>query len=78
MDLQTYVADVDRRKALADALGKSPDYLWQLGTGWQGRRPSPELARAIERETAQLGPEVVPKESMRPDVWGDEADRQVA
>lgn len=70
MDLQTYVTDVDRRRALAEATGTSPDYLWQLGTGWNDRKPGIELAKAIERETTRLGPEPVSKESMRPDVWG--------
>ncbi|MFQ6309890.1 hypothetical protein [Lysobacter capsici] len=68
MDLQTFIADTGRRKLLADALGKSPDYLWQLGTGWNGRKPSPQLAMEIESATRDLGPEEVRCESLRPDM----------
>lgn len=71
MDLHTYISDTDRRRALAEATGTSPDYLWQLGTGWNGRKPSIDLAKAIERETARLGPATVTKEVLRPDVWGE-------
>jgi hypothetical protein len=69
MDLQTYIADLDRRQALADAIPASPDYLWQIATNWNGRKPSPKLALAIEKHTEILGPEKVPKESLLPEVW---------
>lgn len=68
MDLQTFIGDSDRRRALAERLGKSPDYLWQIGTGWNGRKASPELALGIERATAELGPDRVRCELIRPDV----------
>ncbi len=55
---------MNRRVALAEACGTSPDYLWQIATRWRGKRPSPELAASIERETERLGPEQVPKEPM--------------
>lgn len=77
MDLLTYIADMPRRVALAEALNSSPDYLNQLARKWRGKLPSPDFARAIERETERLGPEVVPKESLRPDLWGP-ADEPVA
>ncbi|MCM2518499.1 hypothetical protein NDN68_00750 [Stenotrophomonas maltophilia] len=64
MDLLTYISDMSRRVALADACGTSPEYLWQIATGWRGKRPSARLACAIERESARLGPEVVRKEPM--------------
>lgn len=70
MDLLTYISDMTRRVALADACGTSPEYLWQIATGWRGKRPSARLACAIERESARLGPAVVRKEPMifgRPD-----------
>lgn len=67
MDLNTFIADTDRRRALAERLKKNPSYLWQIATG--RRRASTDLAQQIERETAELGPEQVPKESLRPDVW---------
>lgn len=64
MDLLTYISDMTRRVALADACGTSPEYLWQIATGWRGKRPSARLACAIERESARLGPAVVRKEPM--------------
>jgi DNA-binding transcriptional regulator YdaS (Cro superfamily) len=82
MDLKTFISDTARRRALAEAVGTSPVYLWQVGTGWKGRKPSPELALAIERESDRIGPAQVPRESMRPDIWspsdaGDPASHQV-
>lgn len=62
MDLLTYISDMPRRAALAEACGSDPDYLWQIATN--RRRPSPELAEAIERESARLGPERVAKEPL--------------
>lgn len=64
MDLLTYISEMPRRIALADACGTSPEYLWQIATRWRGKRPSPELAALIERETDRLGPEKVAKEPM--------------
>ncbi|WP_411851592.1 hypothetical protein ACLB90_03200 [Stenotrophomonas sp. LGBM10] len=64
MDLLTYIYDMNRRAALAGACGTSPEYLWQIATRWRGKRPSPELAASIERESGRLGPEQVPKEPM--------------
>ena len=71
MDLATFNSDTARRAELARRLGRSPDYLWQLGIGWRGKRPSPELAIAIDRETATWGRRFrVRKETLRPDLWG--------
>lgn len=70
MDLLTFIADMPRRKALADELCKSPDYLWQIGKGWNNRKPSPALALAIERATAKIGPEPVSRHELRPDLFG--------
>jgi hypothetical protein len=69
MDLQTFISDGDRKAKLAAATNKSPGYLWQVATGWRGKRASPELAQEIERESALIGPEAVPKSSIRPDLW---------
>jgi len=70
MDLATFISNMDRRVELARRLGTSPDYLWQLGVGWRGKRPSPEMARAIDRETATWGRKYrVRKETLRPDLW---------
>lgn len=73
MTLDEYIADPGRKKALAEACKTSPAYLWQLAVAWGGRRPSPEMAKAIARESARLGPAPVTKESLRPDLWGEEA-----
>lgn len=64
MDLLTYIADMSRRVALAKACDTSPEYLWQIATQWRGKRPSPQLAALIERQTELLGPEKVAKEPM--------------
>lgn len=66
MTLLTYISDMERREALATAVERSPDYLWQVAT--QRRRASTDLARAIETATAGQ----VTRASLRPDVWGDD------
>jgi hypothetical protein len=71
---------MDRRLELAERLNCSPDYLWQLSVGFQAsgakrpKRPSTDLARRIEEETAEMGRLVgkdwrVSKAALRPDVW---------
>lgn len=72
MDLLTYISDMSRRAALAEACGTSPDYLWQIATRWKGRKPSADLALRIERESERLGPEKVPKEPL---IFGAEQDK---
>lgn len=68
---------MDRRRALAAALGhKTPDLVWQLGVRYRGKKPGIEMAKRIERETARIWRRV-PKESLRPDVWGDDIQRQL-
>lgn len=62
--LGDYIADPDRRARLARDTGYSPDYLWQIATGWRNRRASIELATLIE--TATEG--AVPVETVRPDL----------
>lgn len=78
MDLQTFIADKDRRAALAEACGTTGDWLYQIATGWNGRRASTDLARKIEAASAAIGPERVPKESLRPDVWPPAEDGRSA
>lgn len=68
MDLQSFIADTDRRASLAAACGTSVDYLWQVATGWKGRKPSPRLAKLINEKTHGL----ISLESLRPDVWGEQ------
>jgi hypothetical protein len=74
MDLLTFIADGDRKTRLAAATRSSEGYLWQIATGWRGKRPSPELALEIERVSRELAdqdlaPGSVAKESLRPDLW---------
>lgn len=69
MDLLTFISDRERKRALARKTSSSEGYLWQCATGWRGKRPSPELALAIEAATAEIGPLPVAKESLRPDLW---------
>lgn len=51
MNLMTYIEDIERRAALAAACGTSPEYLWQIATGWNGRRAGKALAILIEERT---------------------------
>lgn len=67
--LKTFNADMGRRRALADALGVGPDYVWQLGIRYRGKRCGTDRAKEIERATATIWRRV-PKETLRPDVWG--------
>lgn len=70
MDLATFISDPARRASLAAACGTSADYLWQVATGWKGRKPSPKLARRIHEETHGL----ITLQSLRPDIWGDDKE----
>jgi DNA-binding transcriptional regulator YdaS (Cro superfamily) len=64
MDLVSYISDIDKRRALARLIGTSPVYLWQMATGWRGKRPSEDMAVSIERATNRA----VRCESLRPDI----------
>jgi hypothetical protein len=75
MDLATFISEPGRKAKLATATKSSPSYLWQLATGWRGKRASSQLALAIERESALIGPEAVSKESLRPDIWAPDDAR---
>lgn len=67
MTLAEYIADPARRADLIARLDTSYMTLWQVATGWRGRRVSPQRAMAIERATGG----VVTKQSLRPDIWTD-------
>lgn len=69
MDLKTFIEDRDRRRQLAEKLDTSEQYLWQLATGWRGRRPSPEMAQRIETATTEIAAPGVHRGAMRPDLW---------
>lgn len=66
MDLATYISDPGRRDDLAAAIPTSPQYLWQMATGWRNKRPSRLMAEAIERVTGGA----VTREELRPDIFG--------
>jgi hypothetical protein len=72
MNLSDFISDQERRAQLAAACNTSGDWLYQIATNWNGRRASTDLAKLIERESERIGPEKVPKELLRPDVWGEE------
>ena len=72
MDILTFISDPARKQRLAAATAKSEGYLWQIATNWRGKRASPELALAIERESGLIGPEAVFKGTLRPDLWPGE------
>jgi len=67
MNLADYIAEPARRAELARQLSTSRDYLWQIATGWNGRRVTAE--RCIAIETATDG--VVTRYELRPDVFGE-------
>ncbi|WP_162405557.1 hypothetical protein [Pseudoxanthomonas jiangsuensis] len=69
MDLLQFISDPGRKAALAEMTSASPGYLWQIATRWRGKRASPDLARSIATATAEIGPEAVPLEALRPDIW---------
>lgn len=71
MLLIDFISEEARKDRLVAALDTSAGYLWQLATNWRGKRPSAEMARAIERATAEIGPEAVPAASLRPDLFGE-------
>lgn len=52
MTLIDYISDPLARRTLARQLGTSPDYLWQMATGWRGRRVPLERCPDIESATA--------------------------
>lgn len=64
--LQQFNAVPERRRALADACQKNPDYLYLVGKGF--KRASTDLAKCIEVESERIWRRV-PKETLRPDVW---------
>lgn len=66
MMLDEYIADMGRRLELAQKVGSSPDYLWQVATGWKGRKAGPLLANRIHDATDGE----VSKHDLRPDIFG--------
>jgi hypothetical protein len=69
MDLREFISDPKRLEQLAKSCKSHPGYLRQIATGWRGAQASFKLALLIEEKTKRIGPEAVPKESLRPDIW---------
>lgn len=69
MDINHWWNSTDKpeRQRIASECGVRPVYLYQLAIGF--RRPSPQLARALEQATGGA----LRKEALRPDVFGDAA-----
>jgi len=70
--LADYIENMDRRKALAAAVGSDPDYIWQIATG--RRKASFKLAQRIHDETSGE----VSKHILRPDIFGEAPKRRQA
>ena len=67
MDLSTYITSTEVRQRLADDCGTDAAYLWQIATGWRGRKAGIDLAKRIEAATDGQ----VTRYDLRPDVFGD-------
>lgn len=74
MELVEYISDMAARKQLAADIGTSPEYLWQIATGWRGKRASKVMALSIERATGGQ----VPPGKLRPDLFPPCASDQAA
>ena len=72
MNLKEYISDSARRRKLLASIPISAGYLRQLATGWQQRKPSPGLARMIERATHGK----VKRHELRPDVFDKSARKR--
>jgi DNA-binding transcriptional regulator YdaS (Cro superfamily) len=72
VNLHTYIEDTSVRRQLADDVGTSPEYLWQMAVGWRGKRASRVMAIAIERATNGA----VTRQDLRPDIWPTEQPTQ--
>jgi len=56
-------------RKLAQKVRTHPQYLYQVAK----TRPSPGLAKKIDKATRELTPDMhVTKEELRPDIWGED------
>ena len=72
MDLSSYIATPGHREALAEAIPVNAQYLWQIATGWRGKKPSRLMALAIEQATGGM----VTRQDLRPDLFGPADQRR--
>ena len=61
MNIKDILLNPSKRRELADQIGTSQAYLWQIGTG--RRKGSPEMAKRIEKATG------IHRSQIRPDLW---------
>ncbi|GAB3305729.1 hypothetical protein [Luteimonas notoginsengisoli] len=69
MDLIKFIEDPGRHQRLAEEVGTTKAWLWQIATGWRGKRASTDLAMKIESASRGIGPEAVSRSVLRPDIW---------
>ena len=69
MDLSTYIANTEVRQRLAGDCETSSAYLWQVATGWRGRKAGIDLVKKIEEATGGA----VTRYDLRPDIYGAQA-----
>lgn len=63
------------RKALAAKAKASPGYLWQIATGWEGKRPSIELMQRLALADKRLRvAHMIDEFSKRPDAASADAE----
>ena len=74
MRLIEYIEDRGRRACLVAETGVNQQYLWQIATGWRGKRASQILALSIERATDGA----VTRHDLRPDIYGPAPTNQEA
>lgn len=74
MNLAEYASNPVKRNALARAVGANPQYMYQMAVGWNGKRPSPGMARKIESATNGI----VTRYELRPDIFGVAPETKVA
>ncbi len=67
MKLIEYIRDPVKRRELAEKLGTSPGYLWQMAATWKGRRVPAERVFEVCRLTG----DVVTPHGVRPDLYPD-------
>ncbi len=67
MNITDYIQDQQRRAALAVALGTSEQYLWQMATGWRGRRFSAQHVLKVCHFSGGL----ITPHALRPDIYPD-------
>lgn len=74
MELLKYIETPERHAQLAKDVGTSQGWLWQIATGWRGKRASAEMA--VKIEVASKGE--ISRAELRPDLFGQPANDEAA